>query len=75
MLWFFACIIAAPVVVIHVVGDGGGGVVVVARTIKILQSLCASHKIVKTYRNQHAPRFEERKTGTERKLAALPSLI
>jgi hypothetical protein len=25
-----------------------------ARTIKILQSLCASHKIVETYRNQHA---------------------
>jgi hypothetical protein len=25
-----------------------------ARTIKILQSLCVSHKIVETYRNQHA---------------------
>jgi hypothetical protein len=37
-----------------------------ARTIKILQSLCVSHKIVETYRNQHAPRFEEEKTGTER---------
>jgi hypothetical protein len=24
-------------------------------TIKILQSLCVSHKIVETYRNQHAP--------------------
>jgi hypothetical protein len=25
-----------------------------ARTIKILQSLCVSHKIVETYKNQHA---------------------
>jgi hypothetical protein len=25
-----------------------------ARTIKILQSLCVSHEIVETYRNQHA---------------------
>jgi hypothetical protein len=34
-----------------------------ARTIKILQSMCVSHKIVVTYRKQHAPRFEEGKTG------------
>jgi hypothetical protein len=30
-----------------------------ARTIKILQSLCVSHKIVETYRNQHAPSQKE----------------
>jgi hypothetical protein len=34
-----------------------------ARTIKILQSLCVSHKIVETYRNQHAPKFSIGKMG------------
>jgi hypothetical protein len=34
-----------------------------ARTIKILQSLCASHKIMETYRNQHAPKFSKGKMG------------
>jgi hypothetical protein len=32
-----------------------------ARTIKILQSLWVSHKIVETYRNQHAPNFSKGK--------------
>jgi hypothetical protein len=32
-----------------------------APTIKILQSLCVSHKIVETYRNQHAPKFSKGK--------------
>jgi hypothetical protein len=32
-----------------------------ARTIKILQPLCVSHKIVETYRNQHAPMFSKGK--------------
>jgi hypothetical protein len=32
-----------------------------ARTIKILQSLCVSHKIVETYRSQHAPKFSKGK--------------
>jgi hypothetical protein len=32
-----------------------------ARTVKILQSLCVSHKIVETYRNQHAPKFKKGK--------------
>jgi hypothetical protein len=31
------------------------------RTIKILQSLCVSHKIVETCRNQHAPKFSKGK--------------
>jgi hypothetical protein len=33
------------------------------RTLKILQSLCVSHKIVETYRNQHAPKFSKGKMG------------
>ena len=32
-----------------------------AHTIKILQSLCISHRIVETYRNQHAPKFSKEK--------------
>jgi hypothetical protein len=32
-----------------------------ARTIKILQSMCISHKIVETYRNQHAQRSQKGK--------------
>jgi hypothetical protein len=32
-----------------------------ARTINLLQSPCVSHKIVETYRNQHAPKNSKRK--------------
>jgi hypothetical protein len=45
-----------------------------ARTIKILQSLCVSHKIVETCRNQHAPKFSKGKWNDAPK-AALTSLI
>jgi hypothetical protein len=34
-----------------------------ACTIKIQQSLCISHKIMETYRNQHAPKFLTGKKG------------
>jgi hypothetical protein len=37
-----------------------------ARTIKILQSLCKSHKIVESYRNQHATKFSKGKTDMMR---------
>jgi hypothetical protein len=33
---------------------------------KILQSLCVSHKIVETYRNQHEPKFSKGKMGMMR---------
>jgi hypothetical protein len=46
-----------------------------ARTIKILQSLCVSHKIVETYRNQHAPEFSKGKMEYDAPMAALTSLI
>jgi hypothetical protein len=36
------------------------------RTIKILQSLCVSHKNVETCRNQLAPKFSKRKMGMMR---------
>jgi hypothetical protein len=41
----------------------------------ILQSLCVSHKIVETYRNQHAQKFSKRENGNEAPVAALTSLI
>jgi hypothetical protein len=37
-----------------------------ARTIKILQSLCVSHKIVETYRNQHALRSRDERKRAEK---------
>jgi hypothetical protein len=37
-----------------------------ARTIKILQSLCVRHKIVETYRNQHASKFSKMENGMMR---------
>jgi hypothetical protein len=37
-----------------------------ARTINILQSLCVSHKIVETYRNQHAFRSRDERKRAEK---------
>jgi hypothetical protein len=46
-----------------------------ARTIKILQSLCISHKIVETYKNQYAPKFSKKGKWNDAPMAALTSLI
>jgi hypothetical protein len=43
-------------------------------TVKILQCLCVSHKIVETYRNEHASRFPEGNTGTEQNYQSLSHL-
>jgi hypothetical protein len=45
-----------------------------ACTVKILQSLCVSHKIVETYKNQHAPKFLKRENGMMRQWQHWPVL-